>query len=109
MWFINHFCTQYSHIIMQKNEINCSLLVELFTSFCPGFTGVFSKLSVNQFTRTGSLILPDPDTYFTEDSRLKDGRTPLLSPTELMLTLPVLSTLNAKVVPSERREIVHSL
>ncbi len=74
MWFINHFCAQYSHTIIQKNEINRSLLVELFTSFCTGFTGVFSKLSINQFTRTGSLILPDPDTYFTEDSRLKDGR-----------------------------------
>ena len=58
--------------------------------------------------RIGSLILPDPDTYFTEDSRLKDGRTALLLVTKLLLTRPVLYTANALNVSSERREIVHS-
>ena len=35
-------------LIIRKNRANRQALAELFTLFCPGFTGFFLKLSVNQ-------------------------------------------------------------
>ena len=50
----------FSIFITQK-KVNRSTLVELFTFFFLGFTDVFSKLSVNQFTTIGSVAEPLPD------------------------------------------------
>ena len=35
-------------LLIRKNRANRQALAELFTLFCPGFTGIFLKLSVNQ-------------------------------------------------------------
>ena len=51
----------FSIFITQKKEVNRSTLVELFISFLLGFTDAFSKLSVNQFTKIGSVAEPLPD------------------------------------------------
>ena len=58
----NEFSFIQLESIQRRIEVIRSLLVELFTSFCPGFIGVYTKLSVNQFIIIGSLILPLPDT-----------------------------------------------